>query len=46
MAMLSMFFTLKVGDVIDRQELIRKLLLRQYQRNSGPEDWHWQYPVS
>ncbi len=29
----DMFFTLKVGDVIDRQELIRKLLLRQYQRN-------------
>ena len=29
----DMFFTLKVGDTIDRQELIRKLILRQYQRN-------------
>ena len=28
-----MFFTLKVGDHIDRQELIKKLVLRQYQRN-------------
>jgi len=29
----GMFFTLKVGEIIDRQELIRKLVLRQYQRN-------------
>ncbi len=29
----DMFFTLKVGDVINRQELIRKFLQRQYQRN-------------
>ena len=29
----AMFFTLKVGDHIDRQELIKKLVLRQYQRN-------------
>lgn len=29
----DMFFTLKVGEHIDRQELIRKLILRQYQRN-------------
>ena len=29
----DMFFTLKVGDKIDRQELARKLILRQYQRN-------------
>lgn len=29
----DMFFTLKVNETIDRQELIRKLLLRQYQRN-------------
>ena len=29
----DMFFTLKVGDVIDRQELIRKLIQRQYKRN-------------
>lgn len=29
----DMFFTLRVNDVIDRQELIRKLVLRQYVRN-------------
>ena len=29
----DMFFTLKVGEKIDRQELARKLILRQYQRN-------------
>ena len=29
----DMFFTLKVGETIDRQDLIRKLLIRQYQRN-------------
>ena len=29
----DMFFTLKVGETIDRQELARKLILRQYQRN-------------
>lgn len=29
----EMFFTLKVGEHIDRQELLRKLVLRQYQRN-------------
>ena len=29
----DMFFTLKVGEHIDRQELIKKLILRQYQRN-------------
>ena len=29
----DMFFTLKVGEHIDRQDLIRKLLIRQYQRN-------------
>lgn len=29
----DMFFTLKVNDVIDRQELIRKLVQRQYKRN-------------
>lgn len=29
----DMFFTLKVGEIIDRQELIRKLILRQYVRN-------------
>lgn len=29
----AMFFTLKVGDHIDRQDLIRKLIERQYQRN-------------
>ncbi len=29
----DMFFTLKVGDIIDRQELIRKLIQRQYKRN-------------
>ncbi|MDO4499903.1 MAG: excinuclease ABC subunit UvrB [Erysipelotrichaceae bacterium] len=29
----DMFFTLRVGDHIDRQELIKKLVLRQYHRN-------------
>ncbi|MBR3228534.1 MAG: DEAD/DEAH box helicase family protein, partial [Erysipelotrichaceae bacterium] len=29
----DMFFTLRVGEHIDRQELIKKLILRQYQRN-------------
>lgn len=29
----DMFFTLKTGDIIDRQELIRKFLVQQYQRN-------------
>ena len=29
----DMFFTLKVGEFIDRQELIKKLILRQYVRN-------------
>ena len=29
----DMFFSLKVGEHIDRQELIKKLILRQYQRN-------------
>ena len=29
----DMFFTLKVGDKVDRQELIRKLLVQQFQRN-------------
>ena len=29
----DMFFTIKVGDMIDRQELIKKLVLRQYARN-------------
>lgn len=29
----DMFFTLKTGEHIDRQELIKKLILRQYQRN-------------
>ena len=29
----DMFFTLKVGEHIDRQELIKKFILRQYQRN-------------
>ena len=29
----DMFFTLRVGEHIDRQELIKKLVLRQYQRN-------------
>lgn len=29
----DMFFTLKVGQIIDRQDLIRQLILRQYQRN-------------
>lgn len=29
----DMFFTLKVGEHIDRQELIKKLILRQYIRN-------------
>jgi len=29
----EMFFSLKVGEKIDRQELIKKLILRQYQRN-------------
>jgi excinuclease ABC subunit B len=28
-----MFFTLKAGDIIDRQELLRKLVSRQYTRN-------------
>ena len=29
----NMFFTLKVGDEIDRKELLKKLVQRQYQRN-------------
>ena len=29
----DMFFTLKAGDIIDRQELLRKLVSRQYTRN-------------
>ncbi|MDO5438591.1 MAG: excinuclease ABC subunit UvrB [Erysipelotrichaceae bacterium] len=29
----DMFFTLKAGDIIDRQELLRKLISRQYTRN-------------
>lgn len=29
----DMFFTLKVGDMIDRQDLIKKLVARQYKRN-------------
>lgn len=29
----DMFFTLKVGEHINRQELIKKFILRQYQRN-------------
>lgn len=29
----DMFFTLKVGEIIDRQELIKKLVMRQYVRN-------------
>ena len=29
----DMFFTLKVGQIIDRQDLIKKLLSRQFQRN-------------
>jgi excinuclease ABC subunit B len=29
----EMFFSLKVGEVIDRQQLIRRLLVMQYQRN-------------
>ncbi|MBQ1512345.1 MAG: excinuclease ABC subunit UvrB [Erysipelotrichaceae bacterium] len=29
----NMFFTLKAGDIIDRQELLRKLVSRQYTRN-------------
>ena len=29
----DMFFTLKVGETIDRQELIKKLVMRQYVRN-------------
>ena len=29
----DMFFTLKVGDIVDRQELIRKLLTQQLKRN-------------
>lgn len=29
----EMFFSLKVGEIIDRQTLIRKLLVMQYQRN-------------
>jgi excinuclease ABC subunit B len=29
----DMFFTLKVGEIIDRQELIKRLVVMQYQRN-------------
>jgi len=29
----DMFFTIRVGDVIDRQELLRKFVVRQYKRN-------------
>ncbi|MDO4197550.1 MAG: excinuclease ABC subunit UvrB [Erysipelotrichaceae bacterium] len=29
----DMFFTLKVGEIIDRQELMKRLLVMQYQRN-------------
>ena len=29
----DMFFTLKVGEIIDRQDLIKRLLIMQYQRN-------------
>ncbi len=29
----DMFFTIRVGDVIDRQELLRKFVDRQYKRN-------------
>lgn len=29
----GMFFTIKVGEVIDRNELLKKFVLRQYQRN-------------
>ena len=29
----EMFFTLKVGEVIDRQDLIKRLIVMQYQRN-------------
>ena len=28
-----MFFSIRVGDVIDRKELMGKLVARQYQRN-------------
>ena len=33
----DMYFTLKVGDIVDRQELIRKLLTQQFQRNDVDE---------
>ena len=29
----DMFFSLKVGEIIDRQDLIKRLLMMQYQRN-------------
>ena len=29
----DMFFSLKVGEIIDRQELMKRLLIMQYQRN-------------
>ena len=29
----DMFFSLKVGEIIDRQELIKRLIIMQYQRN-------------
>ncbi|MBR5341186.1 MAG: excinuclease ABC subunit UvrB [Erysipelotrichaceae bacterium] len=29
----EMFFTLKVGEIIDRQDLIKRLVVMQYQRN-------------
>lgn len=29
----DMFFTIRVGDLIDRQELLKKLVARQYKRN-------------
>ncbi|MBQ6559771.1 MAG: excinuclease ABC subunit UvrB [Erysipelotrichaceae bacterium] len=29
----DMFFTLKVGEIIDRQDLIKRLVVMQYQRN-------------
>ena len=33
----DMFFSLKVGEIVDRQYLIRKLLTMQYQRNDMDE---------
>ena len=33
----DMFFSLKVGEIIDRQELIKRLITMQYQRNDMDE---------